>query len=58
MTKSQPDNQPNSEGNYQNNRIMNRTAYYEELLKSMDAGGMSMCIEMNGEYARVYGIPN
>ena len=33
-------------------------AYYEELLKSMDAGGMSMCIEMNGEYARVYGIPN
>jgi hypothetical protein len=37
----------------------NETAtYYEELLKSMDADGMDMCIEMNGEYARVYGIPN
>ena len=33
-------------------------AYYKELLKSMDADGMDTCIEMNGEYARVYGIPN
>jgi hypothetical protein len=32
--------------------------YYKELLKSMDADGMDTCIEMNGEYARVYGIPN
>jgi hypothetical protein len=33
-------------------------AYYKELLKSMDVDGMDTCIEMNGEYARVYGIPN
>ena len=33
-------------------------AYYEELLKSKDADGMDTCVKMNGEYARVYGIPN
>ena len=38
----------------------NETAatYYEELLKSKDADGMDTCIKINGEYARVYGIPN
>jgi hypothetical protein len=30
----------------------------EELLKSMDAEGMDICIEMNAQYADVHGIPN
>ena len=30
----------------------------EELLKSMDADGMDTCIEMNAQYADVYGVPN
>ena len=38
----------------------NETAatYYEELLKSMDADGMDICIEMNAQYADVHGVPN
>jgi hypothetical protein len=30
----------------------------EELPKSMDADGMDICIEMNAQYADVYGVPN
>ena len=30
----------------------------EELLKSMDADGMDICIEMNEQYADVNGVPN
>ena len=30
----------------------------EELLKSMDADGMDICIEMDGQYAETYGIAN
>jgi hypothetical protein len=38
--------------------IETAAANHKELLKSMDVDGMDTCIEMNGEYARVYGIPN
>ena len=38
----------------------NETAatYYEELLKSMDADGMDICIEMNAQYADANDVPN